>query len=110
MLGRRRLSPYPLICTKRHLSGITQATTYPLGIDAYLSDRTWGVKLKSNATESFSGKFTDHVPDILTTWVKCLLHFLTGSFDLAAMPPKLRRLFELKRTKYHRRTSLRKPF
>jgi hypothetical protein len=66
----------------------------------------WGVKLKSNTSDSFSGKLTDLFPDIVTTSVQCLVHFITGSFDLAAMPPKRRRLFELKRTKYHRRTRL----
>jgi predicted AlkP superfamily pyrophosphatase or phosphodiesterase len=66
----------------------------------------WGVKLKNNTTESFSDKLTDLFPDIVTTSVQCLLHFFTNSFDLAAIPPKRRRLFELKRTKYHRRTRL----
>lgn len=66
----------------------------------------WGVRLKSNTSDSFSGKLTDLFPDILTTSAQCLVHFITGSFDLAAMPPRRRRLFELKRTKYHRRTRL----
>ncbi len=66
----------------------------------------WGVKLKSKTTEPFSARLTDLLPDIVTTSVQCLVHLFTGSFDLAAMPPKRRRLFELKRTKYHRRTRL----
>lgn len=66
----------------------------------------WGVKLKNHVTDWFSGKLTDLLPDIVTTSVQCLAHFLTGSFDLAAIPPRRRRLFELKRTKYHRRTRL----
>ena len=66
----------------------------------------WGVKLKDNPTASALGKLTDLFPDIVTTSVQCLVHLFTGSFDLAAMPPRRRRLFELKRTKYHRRTRL----
>lgn len=66
----------------------------------------WGVKLKNNTSECFSATLIDLLPDILTTSVQCLAHFFTGSFDLAAIPPRRRRLFEIKRTKYHRRTRL----
>ena len=66
----------------------------------------WGVKLNNKTGESFSAKLIDLLPDIVTTSVQCLVHFFTGSFDLAAIPPRRRRLFELKRTKYHRRTRL----
>jgi len=66
----------------------------------------WGVKLKDKFSESLVSKLTGLLPDIATTTVQCLLHFLTGSFDLAAIPPRRRRLFELKRTKYVRRTKL----
>jgi hypothetical protein len=66
----------------------------------------FGVKLKDNPSKSLYDKLTDLLPDILTTSVQCLLHLFTGSFDLAAIPPRRRRLFELKRTKYLRRTKL----
>lgn len=66
----------------------------------------WGVRLKSNPASSFTSKLIDQLPDFVTTTAQCLIHFFTNSFDLAAIPPRRRRLFELKRTKYFRRTKL----
>lgn len=66
----------------------------------------WGVRLKSNSTSSFTSKLIDQLPDFVTTTTQCLIHFITNSFDLAAIPPRRRRQFELKRTKYVRRKKL----
>lgn len=63
----------------------------------------WGVKLKPKADRFLKPKLMDRFPDTLTTSVQCLLHFLTSSYDLAAIPPRRRRHFEITRTKYKRR-------
>jgi predicted AlkP superfamily pyrophosphatase or phosphodiesterase len=62
----------------------------------------WGVKLNNNKQINQS-KIIDYFPDWLTTTVQCCLHFLTKSFDLAAIPPRRRREFDITRTKYKRR-------
>jgi hypothetical protein len=62
----------------------------------------WGVKLKTEKhlnTLNLAGK----LPDWLTTTIQCGLHFFTNCYDLAAIPPKRRREFEITRTKYKRR-------
>ena len=63
----------------------------------------WQVKLKSNQRPSSMQKPIDKLPDILTTTFQCLIHFLNHSFDLATIPSRRLRLFELKRFKYTRR-------
>lgn len=45
----------------------------------------------------------DAFPDLLTTTVQGVAHALTGNFDLAAVPPRRRRRFEMRRFKYERR-------
>lgn len=45
----------------------------------------------------------DLLPDRLTTFLQCLVHLVHPAFDLAAIPPRRRRRFELTRFKYTRR-------
>jgi predicted AlkP superfamily pyrophosphatase or phosphodiesterase len=98
------LSTFPWVYIKNYPSNDLMPTiltgTYPP------EHGMWGVKLKDKFSESLASKLTNLLPDIATTTIQCLLHFLTGSFDLAAIPPRRRGLFELKRTKYVRRTRL----
>ncbi len=63
----------------------------------------WGVKLKDDSTSSGWERFLDRIPDSVTTGVQCILHRLTGEFDLSAIPPGRRRRFVITRTKYKRR-------
>ena len=63
----------------------------------------WQVRLKSNQHSSLRQKLINKLPDILTTTFQCLIHLFNRSFDLAAIPSRRLRLFELKRFKYTRR-------
>ena len=65
----------------------------------------WGVKLKSNPDKTLGTRLIDSLPDIVTTTFQCFAHALTNSYDLAAIPPRRRRLFDSMRTKYVRRTN-----
>ncbi|RJP85054.1 MAG: hypothetical protein C4518_16960 [Desulfobacteraceae bacterium] len=57
------------------------------------------VKLKESEAP-FKLTAADKIPDWLSTTYQCFVHLFTGSFDLAAVPHRRRRLMELKRTKY----------
>jgi hypothetical protein len=48
-------------------------------------------------------RLMDRLPDYLTTTVQGLCHLVTNEFDLAAIPPRRRRRFDITRTKYKRR-------
>jgi hypothetical protein len=48
-------------------------------------------------------RLLDRLPDALTTFAQCLVHLVHPAFDLAAIPPRRRRRFELTRFKYTRR-------
>lgn len=48
-------------------------------------------------------RLLDRIPDRLTTFVQCLVHLAHPAFDLAAIPPRRRRRYELTRFKYTRR-------
>jgi hypothetical protein len=63
----------------------------------------WQVKLKPRLNASFLDGILDRVPDIVTTTFQCVVHFFNQSFDLAAIPYRRRRAFDLKRFKYTRR-------
>ncbi|NNE07502.1 MAG: hypothetical protein HKN20_02955 [Gemmatimonadetes bacterium] len=59
----------------------------------------WGVRLKESAD---APRGSGIVPDILTTSVQCMRHWITGEFDLSAIPPWRRKRFEITRSKYRR--------
>ena len=63
----------------------------------------WEVELKSDSNLLAKNKIVDKIPDFLTTTFQCLLHLVTKSFDLAAIPAWRRRRFELSRYKYFRK-------
>lgn len=62
----------------------------------------WGVKLE-RSRRAGGPDLIDRLPDWLTTTIQGCLHFLTNKWDLAAIPPRRRRCFEITRTKYQRR-------
>lgn len=64
----------------------------------------WGVRLKPPAPRSVGATLVDQLPDGLATAVQGCLHLWGHGFDLAAIPPRRRRRFEITRTKYKRRT------
>lgn len=57
------------------------------------------VKLKTGIDTS-KRLFVDRLPDWLTSTAQCFIHLFTGSFDLAAVPARRRRFFDITRTKY----------
>lgn len=63
----------------------------------------WGVRITEDLPEALAPRLSDRVPDSLTTAIQCALHFITGNYDLAAIPPRRRRRFKITRTKYKRR-------
>ena len=62
----------------------------------------WQMKLHSDPGRR-RRRLLDLVPDGLTTFAQCLVHLAHPAFDLAAIPPRRRRRFELTRFKYTRR-------
>lgn len=62
--------------------------------------RMWQIKLKETQDSSLLDKLIDKLPDLGTTTVQCLLHFITGHYDLAAIPRWRRRRFEIRKTRY----------
>ena len=65
----------------------------------------WGVKLRPQEKATAGTSLVDCLPDGLTTTFQGILHFLTGRYDLAAIPPRRRRCFDITRTKYKRRNN-----
>ena len=63
----------------------------------------WGVQITEDLPKALTPRLSDRVPNSLTTAIQCALHFITGSYDLAAIPPRRRRRFKITRTKYKRR-------
>lgn len=63
----------------------------------------WGVRLGSDLDNALEPRWFDRLPERLVTSVQCAVHFLTNNFDLAAIPPRRRRRFDITRTKYRRR-------
>src|SRR3972149_6640585 len=60
----------------------------------------WQLRLKDTRLNSLGQRLTDHIPDIASTTVQCLIHLFTGSFDLAAVPTWRRRQFNITKTRY----------
>lgn len=63
----------------------------------------WGVRQRSTVDQSRRARVWSILPDLLTTTVQCGLHLATSLYDLAAIPPRRRRHFDITRTKYKRR-------
>jgi hypothetical protein len=63
----------------------------------------FGVRLKPNTSRSRIAKIIDQMPDILTTTTQCMVHALTGSYDLPAIPAKRRRGFQILRTQQNKK-------
>jgi len=66
----------------------------------YPPEHRWEVSLKPEIDKKLLDKFIDLIPDTITTTFQCFIHLFKGSYDLATVPPRRRRLFEIKRTKY----------
>ena len=65
----------------------------------------WGVKLRPLGRVSRMATLLDRLPDSVTTTLQGCLHLVTQDFDLAAVPPRRRRHFQITRTKYKRRNN-----
>ena len=67
----------------------------------------WQVSLKDETTLSPLGKLVDLLPDVVTTTAQCFGHLMNSKRDLAAVPWRRRRQFNLHRMKYTRRNPTR---
>ncbi len=59
----------------------------------------WQVRLKSDINLDNKAPY-EYLPDIATTTAQCFAHMVTGSYDLASIPPWRRKRFEIFKTKY----------
>ena len=56
----------------------------------------WGPKLRRAVTRpTMSSKFVDAVPDIVTTTLQCVRHVIREPVDMAGVPPRRRRRFDM---------------
>ena len=62
----------------------------------------WQVQLKSEHSPN-SKQAADYIPDMITTTTQCMIHLITGSYDLAAVPYRRRRRFSICKTRYRKR-------
>jgi Type I phosphodiesterase / nucleotide pyrophosphatase len=61
----------------------------------------WGPRLKANgAVPSPAQRVVDLMPDLVTTTAQGLVHLMNGPVELATMPPRRRRRFDLMRFKF----------
>lgn len=63
----------------------------------------WQVRLKPEARAMPPPALADRVPAVVGTTLQCVRQFFDSGYDLAAVPPRRRRQFELLRFKYTRR-------
>jgi predicted AlkP superfamily pyrophosphatase or phosphodiesterase len=63
----------------------------------------WQVRLKPEARSMPPPRWSDRLPDVFSTTLQCLRQFTDLSYDLAAVPARRRRDFDLARFKYTRR-------
>ncbi|NNE07213.1 MAG: hypothetical protein HKN20_01500 [Gemmatimonadetes bacterium] len=62
----------------------------------------YGVRLRPPWPRTLAQRAVDLLPDWLTTSVQCILFGVSGEFDLPAVPPRRRRLFDMQRSKVPR--------
>jgi hypothetical protein len=56
----------------------------------------WGPKLRrSGATRTVASRLVDVMPDVVTTTFQCIRHVVFEPMDMAGVPPRRRRRFEL---------------
>jgi len=63
----------------------------------------WQVSLTPEARAARPPQPVDRLPDLFTTTLQCLRQLVDSSYDLAAVPSRRRRRFDLHRFKYTRR-------
>ena len=63
----------------------------------------WQVRLKPEERGMPPSRWTDGLPDWCSTTLQCVRQFADSGYDLAAVPARRRRQFELTRFKYTRR-------
>ena len=67
--------------------------------------RVWQVSLKPEFSDGANPRAADAIPDILITTAQCVRHFFDPEYDLAVIPSRRRRRFDLHRFKYTRRAA-----
>lgn len=63
----------------------------------------WQVRLRPEARAGLPPRLADRLPDVVSTTLQCVRQLADRSYDLAAVPSRRRRRFELHRFKYTRR-------
>ena len=63
----------------------------------------WQTVLRERRPRSLRQRFTDSLPDLVTTTGQCVVHQLTHSCDIPSLPPRRRREFEMRRLKFRTR-------
>lgn len=112
-LDERRLSAEltPNICAARGMFQTVELETIPstelvpsmiAGVLPH-QHKVWQVSLRSEFRTPVPSSLLDRVPDLVTTTVQCAHHFFDRTYDLAAVPYRRRRRFDLHRFKYTRR-------
>lgn len=108
-LDRRRITPeytpylysliqkYPYV-TMNNFPEVDLDPTLLTGLPAH-EHGVFQVRLNSNSL-SENKSFTESLPDIVTTTYQCLIHMITGSYNLAAIPYWRRKRFEIFKTRY----------
>ncbi len=101
----------PNICAALERYGTVNLTTIPTtelvpsiitGVLPH-EHKIWQVSLRPEFRNSAGRSFSDRVPDLISTTIQCVNHYFDRSYDLAAIPHRRRRRFELHRFKYTRR-------
>lgn len=114
-LDIRRIGPQttPFLAAARNLYPWTRFVNLPsnelfptlvTGVDP-TEHGVWGVKLRPLVRVSRMANLLDRLPDGFITTMQACLHLATNAFDLAAVPPRRRRHFDITRTKYKRRNN-----
>ncbi len=67
--------------------------------------RTWQVSLRPAFREVVAKHVADALPDLLVTTAQCVRHVFDRTYDLAVVPWRRRRRFDLHRFKYTRRAA-----
>jgi hypothetical protein len=107
----------PYLCELRSRHQVASLRTYPSTelVPTIISGvlphehRVWQVRLKPEYRAVVGKDLADWLPDTLVSTLQCARYFFDHSYDLAVIPWRRRRRFELHRFKYTRRAATDEP-
>jgi hypothetical protein len=94
-------SSFPTV-TLRTLPSVELLPTLVTGVPPQ-EHGIWQVRLRPEARAMPAPSLADRLPDVIGTTLQCVRQFVDSGYDLGAVPPRRRRMFELQRFKYTRR-------